>query len=918
MTPTKKKVPATIGLQNPARGRSRVACGVRQMVAGTFFACAVVASSAAHADPGHIEAFFEKHCYACHSGEKPEAGLDLATASRDLSDPAAMARFVRIHDRVAKGEMPPAESERPAPAELKAFLAGLDMQLVDADSKRIAKNGRARMRRMTATEYENTLKDLLALDRLEVRDLLPPDGSVAGFDKVAEGLDLSPVHVAAYAAAAERALDAAIATRSEAPPVFKTRIYPATRYLIFGGLLDNQGVVLKDMRHDPAQPLPPAPEPEPPGLNGDQKYKRTHDLRAAREAAYKQNGVHESRSAVGMLGHPSLGVAGALRLCATPVFPGRYRLAVSLWGFQWNKGDVEPVEPQAATLWAYHQMKDSGRALGTFTAPSLKPTVQEVVTWLEPRDDLVIDPVSLRYRPGPIILDYTGPGVAFDWYEIEGPINEAWPPESHKRLFGDLPIAPLPADAAAIPPDRRFKLGQALYRIPTLENDIPKAEQKRPLETVQSSAPLDDARRLLAAFLPRAFRRPVAETAVEPYVTLVAARLAANDCFEDAMRRAYVAVLTSPQFLFHRGDDRLDQIAMASRLSYWLWNSAPDEPLLAAAAAGTLDDPAVIKEHVDRLLADPRSDRFIADFTDQWLELRRINETIPDQKLYPEYRVPLHDGMVAETRAFIRELIAKDLPIATLVDADFAMLNQRMAEHYGVPGVEGVEIRRVSLPPGTHRGGLLTQASILKVTANGTTTSPVKRGVWLMDRLLDEPPPPPPPGVPGIDADTRGATTIREQLALHSTNASCAVCHVKIDPPGLALEAFDPIGGFRDRYRTGGGDMPPAEAVEKWRALYRLGPKVDASGQFANGRSFQTIDDLKKILAEDSEALARAFVGHLARYTSGANISYADRHEIQAIVDTAAATGYGLRSLIHAVAASPLVVSPTAVFGVQR
>lgn len=869
-------------------------------------------AAAVAAAPDTTEAFFEKHCYGCHSGPQPEAGLDLATASRDLAEPNAMRLFTRIHDRVAKGEMPPADLERPSNEDMAVFTGELDERLVAADAARIAKHGRVRMRRLTAAEYENTIRDLLAIDGLDIRAQLPPDGSVAGFDKVADGLDLSPVHIAAYAAAAERALDIAIATRSQAPPVYKARLYPATRYNIFNGMLDNHGVLLKDLRHDPVQPLPSAAEPEPPGLDGDQKFKRMHQLRGDREAAYKRNGVHKSTSAFGMLGHPSGGIGGYARLCASPVFPGRYRLRVSVWGFLWNKGSVEQVEPQAASLWAYADQKENSgsRPLGTFTAPSLTPTEHEILTWLDPRDDLVIDPVSLRFRTGPIILDYTGPGVALDWFEIEGPINEIWPPESHRRLFGDLPIAAWPADAKAVPPERRFKLTQALYRVPTIENDIPSEERNRPLETVQSSAPLDDARRLLADFLPRAFRRPVSAKAVEPYVALVASRLAADDCFEDAMCRAYVAVLTSPQFLFHRADDRLDLFALASRLSYWLWNSAPDEPLLAAAANGSLAEPGVIREQVDRLLSDPRSDRFLEDFTDQWLELRRMNETAPDQKLYPEYRVPLHDGMVAETRAFIRELIAHDEPIVNLVDADFAMLTQRLAEHYGIPGVDGVEVRRVQLPAGSHRGGLLTQASILKVTANGTTTSPVKRGVWLMDRLLAEPPPPPPPGIPGIDTDTRGATTIREQLALHSTNASCAVCHRVIDPPGLALEAFDPIGGFRDRYRSSGGDMPPADAVEKWQAIYRLGPKVDASGQLADGRTFSGVDELKKMLAADPRRLARGFIIHMSRYATGANVSYADRRVIEAIVDSTANTRYGMRSLIQAIAASDLFPKP--------
>jgi hypothetical protein len=209
-------------------------------------------------------------------------------------------------------------------------------------------------------------------------------------------------------------------------------------------------------------------------------------------------------------------------------------------------------------------------------------------------------------------------------------------------------------------------------------------------------------------------------------------------------------------------------------------------------------------------LADPRSERFIDDFANQWLELSRLDETTPDPKLYPEYRFLLHEGIADEPKAFLRELIDHDLPITSLLHPGFAMLSQRLAEHYGIGGVEGVHIRRVELNGKDLRGGLLGQAAIHKLTANGTTTSPIKRRLWVMDRLLNNPAPPPPPGISAIDPDTRGATTIREQLDKHRANESCAVCHQKIDPAGFALEAFDPIGGLRTHYRSNGaGDVPP-------------------------------------------------------------------------------------------------------------
>jgi hypothetical protein len=540
--------------------------------------------------------------------------------------------------------------------------------------------------------------------------------------------------------------------------------------------------------------------------------------------------------------------------------------------------------------------------LRAFTAPSMQSNEAEITEWLDAHESIVFDPVSIPWnglRIGQVAgraKKHVGPGVAIDWFEIEGPINAVWPPESHKRLFGDLPIKPWQQGSEAIPPKREEVRSIGGY-VPSMHFDLTPLERKPPLETVQSAQPEEDARKLLSTFLPKAFRREVQAQEIEPYVALLRSRLAAKDCFEDAMRRVYVAVLTSPEFLFHAAD------LPSSRLSYWLWNGPPDDPLLAA----DLDNPLVLQQQVDRLLEDSRSDRFIEDFTNQWLELSRLDETTPDPQLYPEYRFLLHEGMAAETRAFVRELIQKDLPITALLEPGFGMLTQRLADHYGIQGVHGVEVRRVPLPPGSLRGGLLGHAAIHKITANGTTTSPVKRGVWVMDRLLNDPAPPPPPGISAVDPDTRGATTVREQLEKHRADASCAACHAKIDPAGFALEAFDPIGGLRDRYRSNGkGDVPPERGRPPWRVTYKLGPPVDPSGELPDGRRFNDLRELRQMLASEPETLARAFVAHLSRYATGTEVSFADRAEIRRLVETTKTRGYGLRSLIQALAGSPL------------
>jgi hypothetical protein len=427
---------------------------------------------------------------------------------------------------------------------------------------------------------------------------------------------------------------------------------------------------------------------------------------------------------------------------------------------------------------------------------------------------------------------------------------------------------------------------------------------------VQSANPLADADRLLANFLPKAFRRPVDDEQRKAYVARVDARLKAGDCFETAMRSAYRTALCSPDFLYHiEPNGKLDDFAVASRLSYWLWNSMPDEALIELAANGKLRDAKALTAQIERMIKDPKAQRFIDDFLGQWLKLRSIAANDPDKKLYPEFNPYMQDSMVAETRAYFRELIEQNYDTSYLVKSDFAMLNEKLAVLYGIPGVSGPKIRRVKLPDGCMRGGFLTQAAILKVTANGTTTSPVPRGAFVMARLLGQPPEPPPSNVPAVEPDVQGATTIREMLDKHRSNSTCASCHAKIDPPGFALEAFDVIGGYRDRYRSlnDKADPAPRGSIDpKIPIKFTLGPKVDPTGAFADGRAFNDINEFKGIIASDTHRLARNLAQQMLTYATGRDLAFSDRAELDALVARAEKQGGGIRTLMIEIAQSSL------------
>ena len=310
------------------------------------------------------------------------------------------------------------------------------------------------------------------------------------------------------------------------------------------------------------------------------------------------------------------------------------------------------------------------------------------------------------------------------------------------------------------------------------------------------------------------------------------------------------------------------------------------------------------------MLDDPKARRFVEAFTDYWLDLRKIDDTSPSTTIYNDYELddPLKLAAVEETRLFFAELLRTDLPARNIIDSDFTFLNERLADHYGIAGVSGVRFRKVKLPADSLRGGVMTQASVLKVTANGTTTSPVLRGHWITERILGLETPPPPPTVKAVEPDIRGAVTIRQQLEKHRADASCASCHSKMDPPGFALESFDVMGGYRERYRAVSEKVPPVQGfgMNGQAFAFHYALPVDSAGALPDGRPFKDVRELKRLLVKEERPIARNLARQLTIFATGAPVRFSDREEIERILDAAKASRYGVRSIVHAIVQSDL------------
>jgi hypothetical protein len=848
--------------------------------------------------PDPVLRVFEERCFDCHDADTKKGDLDLTALPFDLTNRQTFAAWVKIHDRVRDGEMPPRNKEQPTPEEKGRFLHSLAAPMIAADQIRAATEGRSTLRRMNRYEYENTLRDLLEAPWLQIKDKLPEDGEANRFNKIGDALDISHVQMARYLEAADYALREVMA-KQKTPVTSRIVRYYARE----------EGSLIKRMQFSEFNRSPERATFPVLGTSGQPEVRAG----TAPPTVGESNPELREQEGIGVVASSYEPIELHFRRFVAP-HAGRYKLrfnGLSVWvgpgpEKTWWRPNLDEVSkgrrPEPVTIYASSPPRQL-RLLGSFDL-GVEPTLNELDVYLLKGETIRWDASRLfRSRPpnfrNPLATPEGQPGIAFRWMEAEGPLVDRWPGNGHRLLFADLPLS--------------------------------RKDEKSPLRIVSKDP--SDAERLLRQFMQRAYRHPIKNEDVAPFLAVIQAAKNSGSDFADAMIAGYTAVLCSPKFVcLEETPGKLDSSALASRLSYFLWNSAPDEELRRA----DLHQPEILRQQTDRLLADAKSQRFVDAFLDYWLDLRKANATSPDADLYPDYYLDdlLVESSLLETQRFFAELIQRNLPARNVVASDFAMLNERLAQHYALPPVSGVKIRKVTLPEDSVRGGLLTQASVLKVTANGTTTSPVVRGVWVVERILGKQPPPPPKSVPAIEPDTRGAHTIREQLEKHRAAESCSGCHASFDPAGFALENFDVMGGWREQYRALADREEPApktktkgnanaqQAHTQDQAVkvalvpgigkngqpfaFHLAQEIDASGNLPDGRTFKDIRGFKQQLLQNEPQIARNLISQLITYATGAPVRFGDRPAVERILKETESTKHGVQSIIHAIVQSEL------------
>jgi hypothetical protein len=800
-----------------------------------FFFILLLAAGSMVSGAEPFEAFLTKHCVSCHGPKKAKGDLRLNKLSRDFKSGVDGQIWAEVVEKINAGEMPPEDEPQPTVGEIGKVIAELDERIREGRAARMAARPAVAHYRLSRKEYQNTVYDLLGVryDPTKPGEL-NEDTLWHGYERIGSQLSLSPSHVNRYYQAAEIVLDRAFpAIAGEARKVRKTAA---------------------ELRY-----------------GGGEKQKEALDR---------------------------FGIKRPLRFL---LFPGRVQEALSsnwfgktgpehsgLYKLRLQASGIRPPGGQPAHLSIGKKTsEDSVNGLIEFdvTAPEDSPQVYAFEVFLEmpaglqfavvatdvidrrrgaafrnalgSRDSYIFTHSSetfLLNPNAPQMFDGQGNGifstVILDWVEWEGPLVSE---EEKARSEGIFP------------------------------------DENAPIETVNDH---------LQGFAERAWRRPVSKGELSGYLQSYQRDREAGEKAADSFRTAMLRVLTSRNFIYLvEGEpeprEELTDHELASRLSYFLWSSMPDDDLFTEAQASTLKGDGLEKQ-VDRMLADERIDRFIDDFSRQWLQLHRVGMFPPDKKLYPTYDDWLETSMRNEPVEFFREMLSNNLPIETLLDSDWTMANARLCDFYGLPEPKTGDFQRVSLKPEDNRGGLLPMGAVLGLTSDGTRHRPVHRGVWLSETIFNKTPPAPPANVDPIEpVPPQGdKITIRQRIEAHTTDPNCAACHRTIDPLGLAFDQYDAIGQWRTREKvpTGVGENP----------------LVDASGVMPDGRKFKDSVQFKRLLLEDRDRFARAFIEHLCTYGLRRVLTMDDREDVQSIVDEAKKGQYRLKDIVRAVTVSEL------------
>jgi len=811
------------------------------LLAAALFLIACMGFASAVRGEAALEAFLTKHCISCHgpqeeNKEKENGDLRIDQLSRDFKLGADAHRWAEVIERINSGEMPPESEPRPTQDEIATFITKLDSLIKEGRASRMAARPPVAHYRLSRKEYQNTVYDLLGVryDPTKPGEL-NEDTLWHGFERIGSELSLSPSHVDRYYRAAEIVLDRAFPAASVEP--LKVRKTAAELYPSGGkdqqAALDKFGIKrpLRRVIYPGSAPAPVALSPGWLGTGIGPKHSGLYKVRI------KASGI---RPPGGQPAHLRIGAMGEAEM---PLGEGRI-------GFDITASEDSPEVYQAElSLEMPKTLGFSVVASDEVKGLHFRRLFGSTVFTHSSEALLLTSPAF------PQLFDGEGNGlyslVLLDWVEWEGPL-------------------------------------------------VSEAEKSRRREVL----PPDDATPEVVAehlqrFAQRAWRRPVKKEELERYLQSYRTEREAGEPLADAYRVALQGVLTSRHFIYLvEGDkvarERLTDSELASRLSYFLWSSMPDDGLLTAAQGGTLSGEGLQKE-VDRMLADGKASRFVDDFARQWLQLHRVGMFTPDKNLYPSYEAWLETSMKAEPVEFFRELFAKNLSVDEFIDSDWTMANARLCEFYGLPEPETEGFQRVSLKPEDHRGGLLTMGAVLGLTSDGTRHRPVHRGVWLSEVVLGKTPPPPPANVPAIEPNPpqNPKATLREKIEAHRNDANCAACHAKIDPLGLAWDNYDAIGQWRTR--------------EKVAAGVGEDPLIDPSGLMPDGRTFRDTTEFKRLLLEDRDKVARAFIEHLCTYGLRRVLTVDDQDDLKMIEEEAKKNDYRVKDIVRAVALSELM-----------